>query len=235
MPFPLAAVAGGLQLARGVAGYLTRPKVPRARETARGRQLIKQRREGIYSPTAKRAILNTAGRASADVEQKTRADIRGGLVRGGQLGSISSQRILAQPGLQRSRTLADQGERLGIENELSKVRAEGDFANLQDTLDAQRRGSRMEGVSSLLEGTISAVGAGVDTALDEGALEDLKNFNRQYSQIDLLIQAGKYAEAERLMQEVFGQGGGTTAIGSLGAGRSGVPVQDRVFQEGVVR
>ncbi|MBW7995358.1 MAG: hypothetical protein FVQ81_02060 [Candidatus Glassbacteria bacterium] len=192
--------------------------------------MLKRSREGIYSPTARRAILNVAGRASADTAQSSRAKIRGGLVRGGQIGSISSQRLLAQPGLQRQKTMADQGDRLTTTNELSKVQAGEDFASLQDRLDSGRRESRRQGLGSLLEGGLNAVGAGVETYLQEDALEDLTDFNRRYSQIDLLIQAGKYDEAQRMMEELFGAGGGLSVSGGL---RSRVPaVQDRVHQHG---
>ena len=75
-----------------------------------------------------------AGRTSGAAAQTERSRIRGGLVRGGMHDSVAGAKLLAQPGLRRSEILAETGERLEIESELSKKPAEEGLAMLTDQL-----------------------------------------------------------------------------------------------------
>ena len=231
MVWPLIAAQAGMQVGKGLAGWLMRPKIPRAEQTARGRELMRRSRYGAYSPVAQRNILSAAGRAGGAAGQTARADIRGGLVRRGMGDSIAGERLLAEPGLQQARYMAEAGEGLETENELAKTEARSDFAALQDQTDSARRESRRQGLQSLIGGGLGAVEAGVDTFMQEKTLGEFEDFNRKYAQIDLLIQAGKYDEVERLIAELTGGMPLNTATTS-GLRRPGVAPQDRAFQAG---
>jgi len=231
MVWPLIAAGAGMQLGKGLAGWLTRPKIPRAEQTARGRELMRRSRYGAYGPVAQRNILSAAGRASGAAGQTARVGIRGGLVHRGMGDSIAGERLLAEPGLRRSRYLAETGERLGTENELAKTEARSDFATLQDQMDATRRESRRQGLQSLLGGGLGAVEAGVGTYMQEKTLGEFEDFNRKYAQIDLLIQAGNFEEAERLLAELTG-GMPLDISTTRGLHRPAVPPQEKVLQAG---
>ena len=67
--------------------------------------------------------------------------------------------------------------------------------------------------------------------MQEKTLGEFEDFNQKYAQIDLLIQAGKYDEVERLIAELTGGMPLNTATTS-GLRRPGVAPQDRAFQAG---
>ena len=231
MAWPLVAAAAGMEADKGLTGWLTRPKVPRAEQTATGRDLMRRSQYGAYDPAARRKIIGAASRASGNAAQTAAADMRGQLVSSGMDDSIAGQRLMATPALQRAGYLAETGERMEAENEQAKGMAREQFAGLQDRLDEQRRYSRRQGLQSLLGGAINAAGAGINTAIEERSLSEMKDFDRQYAQIDLLIQAGRYDEAERLLGQLTG-GGALGVSTTRGLNRSALRPQEAVMQQG---
>jgi hypothetical protein len=233
MAWPLIAAMAGQELAKGGIRYLTRPKPKRAEETATGRLLMRRSSEGAYGPNVRRNILNTAGRASAAAEQTQTSAIRGGLVRSGMNDSIAGQSLLAQPGLRRAGQMGEVGERLEAANEESKMSARGDFAALSDQQDEAGRESKRQALAGLLGSGVNAAQAGIGAYQEEKTFGELDDFNKKYAQADLLIQAGRFDEAQRIIEELTG-GGGMGEAPPMGAGlrRPMAQPQNRVMQMG---
>jgi len=199
----MVAAQAGLGLAKGLSSWFGRPKIPKAHETALGREYLSRNVEGLYDPEAERRILNVAGRSSGAAAQKATAGIRGGLVRRGMEGSIAGMRLQAEPGLARIGYMSEVGERMAATDEQVKREAGLQYAGYKDRQDEKRRQARQQALQGLIGGVTEGVQAGVGTYMEEKTLEGMEDFNKKYSIAASILDSGDDAAFERFMQENF--------------------------------
>lgn len=227
--WPLVAAQTGLGLARGLTSWFGKPKIPKAHQTALGREYLSRSVEGLYDPEAERRILNTAGRSSGAAAQRATTGIRGGLIRRGMDDSIAGMRLQAEPGLARIGYMSEVGEKMAATDEQAKREAGLQYAGYKDKVDAERRQARQQALQGLIGGVTGAVQAGVGTYMQEKTLGGLEDFNKKISIAQSIIDSGDKAAFERFMQENFpeywqqavpGQTSGLTRLGYSGPERS---------------
>lgn len=136
--------------------YLFRKKRPRFEETPYGKYLMEQSRYGKYSPTIRRGLFGQVSRTTGEQAQRARSRIKGGLVGRGLYGSIAGQRLMAQPGLQRMRTLGDISRQIELESEMSKTGAREAFARGRTQSEERRRAEESQARTGLLTGLAGA-------------------------------------------------------------------------------
>ncbi len=117
-------------------------------------------REGAYSPTARAAIMGTAGSEMGNVAQQQTADIRGRLSANGMGNSIAGVRALSEPGMMRMRSLGDISNRLTAENEMSKTEGMRSLAELQGNYAQARRDDRTNRWNQVVSGIADAAETG---------------------------------------------------------------------------
>lgn len=164
-------IPAGLQLGGTVANYLMRKKRPAFGNTAYGRRLMQQGREGKYSPVARRGLLGGVGRQTAETAQRQRAATRGRLVNQGMENSIAGTAAMAQPGLARQGLIAGATERLETENEMSKGRARDAYARGSTASEEQKRQEENVARGGLISGLTNAAGSAVQ-GYQQGMLAD---------------------------------------------------------------
>lgn len=136
--------------------YFLRKKRPRFEETPYGKYLMEQSRYGRYSPTVKRGLLGQVSRATGEEAQRATTAIKGGLVSRGLYGSMAGESLMAQPGLQRMRTLGDISKQIELESETSKTGAREAFARGRTQSEEQRRMEESQARTGLLSGLTQA-------------------------------------------------------------------------------
>lgn len=197
MPWPWlipTAVSAGIS----ALSYASRPKMRPFEETAAGQYLTRLSSEGRFPLATRQKMVGEVGRRTGTQAQIGRSRIRGGLAARGMSGSIAGQRLLAQPGIARMGLMESAAERIDIENELSKARAAEQLA--MRSTDREVAGTMME--SQAKRGLLTGLGtAGLQTFQDIYVGGQQADFDKQKNTIDMLIQAERFDDAMRLMQD----------------------------------
>lgn len=212
--WPMVAAQVAQPVVGGLLSWFNRRKVPRAHETATGREYLKRSVEGVYGPEEERRILNTAGRMSGSAAQRATAGIRGGLIRRGMDDSIAGAGLQARPQLARIGYMSDVGEQMAVTDEQAKSEAGLHYAGYKDRVDEDRRAARREALQGLFSGITGGAVAGVKTHAEEKSLAGMEDFNKKYAAASLLLESGDEEGLQRFLQEFFpeyspqyGQGG----------------------------
>lgn len=164
-PVAAALVPAGISLAKSL--------FSRGRKTRKPTELMsyydRMSREGIYSPTARAAIMGTAGSEMGNVEQQHTADIRGRLSSAGMGNSIAGVRALSEPGMMRMRSLGDISNRLTAENEMSKNEGTRSLAELQGNYAQARSDDRTNRWNQVVSGIAGAAETGFNAYQNKDA------------------------------------------------------------------
>lgn len=169
-------IPAAIQGASSLAGHFRRKKTPKFEETAEGRRLMGVSREGEFNPLVRRSLLSGVSRRGAETAEIEKNRIQGNLIARGMGDSIAGQSLLAQPGLNRIRTVGEAAEDIERRNELSKERARDEFARGVTQAKEQRRQETNQARMGLISGLTSAAGQayqGVMQGRQEGFLKQL--------------------------------------------------------------
>lgn len=179
----------------------------------------RMKKEGKYSPAAMSSIMGRAGGEAGNVEQQTVADMQGRLEASGMGGSIAGNRLLAMPGMQRMRSLADLSGNLTAENEASKVEASQNLAELTGNYEQARDDENSARRNSLVGGLTDAAGAGFMGYTGQKELGETEDWNKLHTGIRSYILGGGDIDSEdfaSMFEKVYGMKwpGKRTATGS---------------------
>lgn len=147
-----AAIQGGASLAK----FFTRRKTPGFGDTAYGKELQRQSREGMLNPAARSRIVGRAASTAGNVAQTQKSDIRGYLTARGMGNSIAGTRALAEPDMARMRTVSDTAADVEAQNEISKSQARMTYAQARYQHGEQARTERNAATGELLGGLAQA-------------------------------------------------------------------------------
>ena len=200
-------IPAGIQTTSSLLKYGTRKKTPSFANTSYGRYLRKLREEGKYSPEVRSRMLGQVSSQAGNVAQQERARTRGLLEYSNMGESIAGIRELNAPGLERMRTVAGAGERLGIENELSKQQAGLQYAQLDTASQMQRKQEAQQAIGDLIGGFEGAGMMGITEYLGNLEYEELLNIYKK------LMGGGDYTGGLQMQQPY------TSNIKSLGRWR----------------
>ncbi len=184
-------IPAGIQAGSSALKYLTRKKSPSFRGSAYGRYLKKTGQEGRYSASARQGILGQVSSRAGNVAGQERARTRGYLEAKGLGGSIAGVGELAKPGLERQRIVAGASERLNVENELSKQRAQEAYAMRSHESRMQRAQEEQRSRSELFGGLAGAAVSGGQAAFSK------YRFDKQTEMAQTQIDARKQAAQDR--------------------------------------
>lgn len=140
------------------------PKVPKAKNSLYGQELERQSKQGIYSPETRQYMMSRIGQNTAQAANQGRGQYSGQLTRMGLENSIAGQRGMNEFALKRMKTMADKGQEIESQNELSKVYAREKYGQLdyQDKMAAyqdkyNRRTMLMQNTQNLINGLTSII------------------------------------------------------------------------------
>lgn len=144
-----------------LASYFGRKKMPSFTSSAQAKQLAQIGKEGVYSPTARAGMLSRqAGLLGNQANQRT-TSLRGWLESQGMGQSIAGQSLLDSVRAGSTKAIADYSRDIDTENELSKVNALRERAQLADQHRMSKYGYNADARNQLIGGTMNALGSAV--------------------------------------------------------------------------
>ena len=177
--------------------YDRNKRIPDFSSTAYGRYLKHKSQMGIYPETVKEKILSQIGAEAGNVEQQTRAKIRGQLLSQDMGTSVAGVRTLNEPSQDRMRGIITARKQLEIANEQSKIQAGEQYAQGETQTAEQQRLEKRGQMGELVGGVINT-----GTSLASGYMQN-KIFEAQQT-----MEGLKLAMEERKIdvQEAYNKG-----------------------------
>lgn len=221
--FTALAIAAPALIKAGSKLYGAKKNKPKLFEhTFSGKFLKDIAEKGIYSPGVKRKLLSGMGSELGGVASRRKASTRGylasrGMTSGMGGASIAAARLLDEPGREVGETLGRASLRLDTENEMAKLRAEGQLASGK-TLSRERKRAWREdfwGGVGKTAGDVAGVAtqayiggmAGGASAIVPSAIMGAERYgeislDKQFSEA---LAAGDKELAEQLLQKMYTQ------------------------------
>lgn len=103
--------------------YKARKERPKFADSEYGQELARFKKEGMYSPTARRNIVGDVARKAGSIGQTAKASYAGRLTAQGLEGSIAGQRGMNEIDIARQKQVAETARDIETKNEMSKVEA----------------------------------------------------------------------------------------------------------------
>jgi len=186
--------------------YFNRPKRKPFTATEQGKYLQKMINEGILPPMVQGKILGQVGATAGNIASQERARIKGGLLP--TMGtSISTQKLLSEPGREQMRTVSGTQKGLLFENLRSKQAAEESFAREKTAWDEQKTLEEGTAKQQLYSGLLGAGTTAAQTGMNEYYLKQAEKDPKlkpyvQAARAGVRLPYGGIREEETIMDKI---------------------------------